>query len=144
MPNDLVFRVEKKENDASIVKDAPAEHEAIGVSDTKDCNVEHSKVVEDDSVKDDKLPDREDTNVEISERNESIVPVSVKDNKSDVDDNVDEDDDQSGDSDDEDDVDEDKTKFEKTAQLLNKTRVLPSWMTKNKGQFALKIIYQEN
>ena len=61
-----------------------------------------------------------------------------------MDDNVDEDDDESGDSDDEDDVDEDKTKFEKTAQLLNKTRVLPSWMTKNKGQFALKIIYQEN
>ena len=78
-------------------------------------------------MEDDKLPNMEDTNVEISKKSEGIVPDVLA--KSEVDDDED-----SHDSVDEDvDDDEDKTKVEETAQLLNKTRVLPSWMAKNKG-----------
>ena len=81
-------------------------------------------------MEDDKLPNMEDTNVEISKKSEGIVPDVLT--KSEVDDE--DDDEDSHDSVDEDvDDDEDKTKVEETAQLLNKTRVLPSWMAKNKG-----------
>ena len=128
LPNDLIFKVEKKVM-VGIIEDTVAEQseqEAVKLSQTKDCNVENdSKVSEHDDVKDnDKVLDSTNTNFVISKEIEDLdseemvgfntpEPADEEDNEGSYED--------------------DNIKIEETAQPLNKTRVLPNWMTKNKG-----------
>jgi hypothetical protein len=113
LPNDLIFRV--GERDTGNIEDTTAEQEVK----KEDSNVSEEDVVEDNE----KILDRKD-NVEISKRSEGLVPEDLprRFDEPEIDDE--EDNEYS---------DEDDTKFEETAQVLNKTRVLPDWMTKTKG-----------
>ena len=113
LPKDLIFRV--GERDTGNIEDTTAEQEVK----KEDSNVSEEDVVEDNE----KILDRKD-NVEISKRSEGLVPEDLprRFDEPEIDDE--EDNEYS---------DEDDTKFEETAQVLNKTRVLPDWMTKTKG-----------
>jgi hypothetical protein len=113
LPKDLIFRV--GERDTGNIEDTTPEQEVK----KEDSNVSEEDVVEDNE----KILDRKD-NVEISKRSEGLVPEDLprRFDEQEIDDE--EDNEYS---------DEDDTKFEETAQVLNKTRVLPDWMTKTKG-----------
>ena len=129
LPNDLIFKIEKKDI-AGIIEDTTAEQsglEAVKLSQTKDCNVENdSKVSEHDIVKDnDNVLDSTNTNVIISKEIEDLDPEEM------VGFNTPE---PADEKDNEDSYEDDNIKIEVVAQPLNKTRVLPNWMTKNKGK----------
>ena len=110
LPKDLIFRV--GERDTGNIEDTTAEQEVK----KEDSNVSEEDVVEDNE----KILDRKD-NVE---RSEDLVPEDLPRGFDEPEINDEEDNEYS---------DEDDTKFEETAQVLNKTRVLPDWMTKTKG-----------
>ena len=136
LPNDLTFRVERKgiedtTAEEALEHEAALEHKAAEVFDTKDGHVECSSEVLEDNNGKDKVSNVEDTSVEINKESEGLVPSGeVLTRNTELDD---EEEDYVDDEGEEGDDKVDRTEIEETAQPLNKTRVLPSWMTKNKG-----------
>ena len=108
-----------------------------GDNDAKTCNLECN--VGDNNINDDdnKVLNKQNNDKEIS--NDSDELVKERDSET----ALDEEDYYSDDCSDSNDGQDDKeTEIEQKAELLNKTRVLPSWMTKDKGQFLTHFFIQ--